>query len=401
MNIIPSALYNSAHPEHTPHQRRKVPGARTMAVCEYAAAWDAATADACWTQVQTTLAAWRAKADPIIWFASTLAALLPGTYVIYRWYYYRRSQLQVRFRELLTDTERQIRGDTRQVLRTVMEAGPRPSGLATPTYIQPLMVEAMQRLGFTRALGPKPLAEASKKLTRTAAVMEEQLATLAEAQKGHQRQQTTVLLLQGAVAAAQASTGSEAERHNKNREALGYFARASALSPNDVEARFYSGHQHRLLGELAEACAAYEQAIAISRAPADDPDEARIRFLSRRIIAELKVEEFNVRGVKERVKDARDFVDEALDDIPLALRDGLEHAAALVQRAKVYGMLGLKAASQLPDLLLAESIYGRLREKKADKRLAEVGLAQVRLELARLRQADQPSATSRINAPSP
>ena len=209
-----------------------------------------------WSEISDRVKAARDVVEPVAWVVGSILALVPGTFAIHKWIYYRRSRLPDRLDELLQEEEPELRTARNTLAETIL----RPH--STETLTQPIFVaaslgKAMRRFGWVRWWKGNALPAADENLDNALSEIDQQMKYLGEATCALQASRSGCVLAQGRNSCCQWRKGKSREEkkdHNVcDRTALSYFLRALEIDETDIEALEYAGHQHRILNELDEA----------------------------------------------------------------------------------------------------------------------------------------------------
>jgi tetratricopeptide (TPR) repeat protein len=330
-----------------------------------------------WASVAAAINAARPTVEPIIWVAGSVLALVPGTFAIYKWLYYRRSRLPQRFEEMLLQEERRLK-NARLVL---LERIQRPESIKpfkAPIFVVPSLAKALRALNWMSWWNSKSLDVADQNLKSALSEIELRLQKWDD-NRAHQREQlATALLLRGAIAAARAekdrAEGMDGDA--RNREALSLFSKALEIDPTDIEAMEYAAHQHRMLGELDLATALYERLAEQSNRPGTDMAMVRMRAL--RYQGELFFRKYEVDGFAATLNNrARPPLLEALNIMPQVARGELIEAFARRWLGEVEDERDT-AALWVTQYNEAERIFQDLIIRGKDVNEARAGLQEIR-----------------------
>ena len=215
-----------------------------------------------WTELSLKVEAVRKVLDPVIWIMGSVLALVPGSYAIYKWWYYREGKLPDRLADFLKRDEMRLH-TARNVLLRNFERPSLSKPFAAPIFLEPSMKAAMRRLDWSGWWSWRALPSADNSLGDALKEIESQMNFWEKQHAHYKRQEAAAYLLRGAIVAGDAS----AEGH---RRALGYFQKALAIDGNDIEALEYAAHQRRVLGEIDEALVNYDRLAELTDQPGTD-----------------------------------------------------------------------------------------------------------------------------------
>jgi tetratricopeptide (TPR) repeat protein len=336
-----------------------------------------------WGEVTIRVEAVRKVLDPVVWIVGSILALVPGSFAIYKWWYYHESRLPQRLSEFLAKEEIRLR-TARNVLLKSIERPSLAKRFTAPIFLAPSLKEAMRNMRLARWWNVWVLASAEKSLETALAEIEKQMKFWDDQQAHYKRQEAAALLLRGAIAAGKGTV-------EDNKAALGYFLKALAIDESDVEALEYAAHQRRILGELDDALADYERLARLTKKPGAEAAEMRIRAL--RYQGEIYEKMFEKDGVRQDLAKGKNCLEIALKEMPAELRGELHHASIHEVLGRIEDKRGTK---NLPsdNYRAAKDIYNDLIVRKRDLLEAEAGRERVQRLLRELQER-----SSRTEAP--
>jgi len=328
-----------------------------------------------WGEFATWFEGMRRNVEPVTWVLGSILALVPGSFAIYKWVYYRYSRLPDRLDDMLEKEEQRLRDARDHLLRALQRPAPTKK-FSAPIFVVPSLSRALQRLKWAHWRSGKRLPAADAELGAALSEIEDQEKYWTAKQANYSRQKVTAYLLRGAIAAAHGTktrvNGIDGEQHN--RVALGYFQRALEIDPNDLQALEYAAHQQRILGMLDDALASYQKARDIVQSKTDE-ESALLYMRAQRFRGEIYWEKYLKTQVMQRLNDARDDLTDALNRMPTIARDDFDHAFILRCLAAVEWKKGIQQCSAR--LLNAENIFLNLIRRKKRLKEAEAGLVDI------------------------
>jgi tetratricopeptide (TPR) repeat protein len=333
-----------------------------------------------WGEVTVRVEAVRKVLDPIVWIVGSLLALVPGSFAIYKWWYYHESRLPQRLAEFLKKEETRLHTARNVLLRNVE----RPSLAKTfiaPIFLAPSLKEAMRTMKLARWWNVWALPRADKSLETALSEIETQMEFWEDQHAHYKRQEAAALLLRGAIAAGKGAP-------EDNKAALGYFLKVLAIDESDIEALEYAAHQRRVLGELEDALADYERLARLTNKPGAEAAEVRIRAL--RYQGEILEKKYEKEGVRRNLERGRERLQEALRDLHVEMRGELDHAAIYEVLGRIEDKRGTK---NLPsdNYRAAKDIYNDLIVRKRNLAEAEAGRERVEKRLRELEERNNPA----------
>jgi tetratricopeptide (TPR) repeat protein len=320
-----------------------------------------------WADFTSKVEAARKVLDPIIWIVGSVLAIVPGSYVIYKWWYYRESRLPDRLADFLKEDEERLH-DARNTLLSNFDKPSLSKPFDAPIFLEPAMKSAMTRLRWSQWWSWNALPSADSSLEAALAEIDAQMNFWEQQHAHYKRQEAAAHLLRGAIAAGGMGTDDQ-------RRALDHFLKALAIDDTDIEALEYAAHQRRVLGDIDDAVADYDRLASLTNKPG--ADYARVRVKALRYAGEMYDRRFyGTDGVRRDLDRAKERLEEALKHLPVLLRDELDHAAIHEVLGRVEDRRGTK---NLPgeNLEEAQRIYRALIRNKRDVIEAEAGLVRV------------------------
>jgi tetratricopeptide (TPR) repeat protein len=319
-----------------------------------------------WAELTLKVEAVRKVLDPVIWIVGSVLALVPGSYAIYKWWYYRESRLPDRLADFLKDDEKRLH-TARNVLFRNFERPTHSKSAAAPIFLEPSMKAAMRRLNWSSWWSWRALPSADHNLGVALKEIESQMELWEKQHAHYKRQEAAAYLLRGAIAAGAGS----AEDHKR---ALDYFLKALAIDGNDIEALEYAAHQCRVLGEIDEALANYDRLAELTDKPGTDFASVRAKALH--YAGEMCEKKYDKDGVYNNLNRARNRLRQALEILPVQARGELDHAATHEVLGRVEDKRG---TTNLPvgNLQAAQAMYRDLIRQERDAAEADAGLVRV------------------------
>lgn len=353
-----------------------------------------------WAEISGRVKAAREVVEPVAWVVGSILALVPGTFAIYKWIYYRRSRLPERLDDLLRDEERRLRTARDALLQTISRSTPlKPS--TAPIFINASLSKAMRQLGWVSWWYRRPLLVADNNLDGALSEIDEQMRFWDGQHAHYKRQQAAAYLLKGAIAV---TNGDKARTASKDatahdRRALSYFLKALEIDETDVQALEYVAHQHKVLGELDDALRYYERLVSLTSKPGVEAARARMHAL--RFQAEIYEQKYDKKEIGADLRRAKEFFEAALTAIPAEARGELDEAFILRGLASVEDKRG---TANLPftNCDAAERIFLDLIRRKRDVATAEAGLKDIwelRKRIVARREAATPTGDQTAHAP--
>ncbi len=330
-------------------------------------------------KVSVWIASVKHTVEPVTWLLGSFLALVPGSFAIYKWVYYRYSRLPERLDDMLEKEERRLQ-DARNKLFAMMEKARPPKSFEAPIFVVPSLGRALRQMKWARWRNGRGLISANESLQAALDDIDGQLRYWDEKHANYRRQQATAYLLKGAIAAA---NGTKIRTDGKdglenNREALVAFSKALEIDENDAQALEYVAHQQRILGMLDEAFQSYSRLEQLTNKP--EPDAALVRLRALRYMGEILERKFDATNIQARLTLAKTNLQQALLIVPTIARDDLDHAfvhrvlASVEMKRNVPNALHLATAQ----CFLAERIFLDLIRRKRNLKEAEAGLSDVR-----------------------
>jgi tetratricopeptide (TPR) repeat protein len=329
-----------------------------------------------WAEVSDHVKAAREIVEPVAWVVGSILALVPGTFAIYKWIYYRRSRLPERLDDLLREEEQRLRTARDALLERVTRSTPLKASTA-PIFVNASLSRAMQQLGWSSWWHRRPLSAADKNLDSALFEIDQQMMFWDGQHAHYKRQQAAAHLLKGAIAVTRAEEA-RAERKDAtahDRAALSYFLKALEVDETDIQALEYAAHQHKVLGELDDALPHYEQLVRLTSKPG--AEAARVRMHALRYLGEIYEQKYDKNEIGADLRRAKESFEAAIEAIPAEARGELDEAFVLRGLASVEDKRG---TANLPFLNCdaAERIFLDLIRRKQDVATAEAGLKDVR-----------------------
>ena len=329
-----------------------------------------------WALVASGITSARQTIDPIVWLVGSVAALVPGSFAIYQWLYYRRSRLPQRFKEMLEDEEHRL-DKARQVLMEQIQHPESIKPFTAPIFLVPSMAKAMRKLRWASSTNSKSLPAADANLQAALDEIQLRMQWCDDQRSNHQRQRATAYLLKGAIAAARAEkervTGGDAVARDK--EALACFQKALENDRYDIEALEYVAHQHRILGDIDSAIESY-QALA-DQTDGPDPSTALIRMRALRYLGEMYERRYDLNHVASDLRLAKTNLELAFANMPEIARDTLLDGFTHRWLGSVEDKKGTARLWQ-QEFATAERIFSDLQLRKKDMAQAKAGQEEVK-----------------------
>lgn len=227
-------------------------------------------------------------------------------------------------------------------------------------------------------MNPFPHSTAEAELELALVEIEQQLHFCDKSREACSSQEATAFLLKGAIASSRANRvgANSADKERYNRAALNHFLRVLELDPDDVDALEYVAHHQRVLGQVDLAIASYERLANITGGSARD--DRLIAARANRHIAELYEYRYDENGVAQRLEDAREHLDEALDRLPHSAKGTIEEGRIQEVYGRVVYKLGFNPMP-LQRWGQAQALYNNIRQVKGvDREEAEAGYHRVK-----------------------
>ncbi len=342
-----------------------------------------AWADGRWAAVTSFFDRVRSFVEPAIWVVGSILALVPGTFAIYKWIYYRYSRLPYRLEEFLLKEEARLEKAKLAATRSdLLGCSDRPNpigGLKAPIFVVPNLQRALRRLRWGSWFRRDPLVSADRELESALTEIEQKYQLWQRTHEHYKRQQAVTFLLKGAIWASKGRDANGAGKSgvDHSRKALGYFVEATKLDERDVEAWEYAGHQYRVLGEPEQAVECYAKIVEITEHAGPEKTMERVRAL--RFLGEALDQWFDLSEVKTRLGEARVKLEEADKAIPPSEKGGLEQGFVHVALARVHRKQQLFGLAK-DRLDRAELVFSGLMSNDQIGQAAKSGLQAVRNE---------------------
>jgi hypothetical protein len=327
-------------------------------------------------RVSSWIASIKHTVEPVTWLLGSFLALVPGSFAIYKWIYYRYSRLPERLDDMLEKEELRLR-DARKHLLGIMEKPTPRKAFETPMFVVPSLGRALRIMRWARWRNGSSLVSADESLQAALDDIGSQLKYWERKHSNYLRQQATAYLLKGAIAAANGSkdknTGKDGLEHN--REALIAFSKALEIDESDAQALEYVAHQQRILGMFDEAFQNYSRLSQLMTGP--EPESALVRMRTLRYMGEILEKKYDATEIMARLITAKQTLQDALANVPTIARDDLDHAyvhrvfASVEMKRKALGSAKFQSER-------AERIFLDLIRRKRHVKEAEVGLIEVR-----------------------
>jgi tetratricopeptide (TPR) repeat protein len=319
-----------------------------------------------WADLTLKVEAVRKVLDPAIWIVGSVLALVPGSYAIYKWWYYRESRLPDRLADFLKEEDERLH-TARNVLFRNFERPSLSKPFDAPIFLEPSMKAAMRRLKWLNWWNWRVLPNADQNLEAALEEIESQMSFWEKQHAHYKRQEAAAYLLRGAIAA-----GGPTKEDNKR--ALGYFQKALAIDDSDIEALEYAAHQRRVLGDIDDALADYDRLARLTNKPGAEFASVRIKAL--RYAGEMCEKKYDKERVRSNLDKAKDRLEQALDDLLAHARGELDHAAIHEVLGRVEDKRG---TINLPiqNLEAAQAMYRALIVEGRGLTEAEAGLVRV------------------------
>ncbi|MDX2307124.1 MAG: hypothetical protein NW216_02680 [Hyphomicrobium sp.] len=345
------------------------------------------TFEGIWRNARIWINSVRTEIDPILWVITVIFTLIPGTFAITKWWYYRESQLPARLRDVLEREDERLAA-ARPKLATLAASG-RLNAKVSPEprffFAHEQLASTLQALSLSRWWFPLHSADAELQVALEKIIEQEQFCE--KQQRSYASQKVTTYLLRGAIAAARAGQAQYEQRIQLHRDALGCFLAADDLEPKNPEIIAYVAHQHRELNDTQAAREKYEELVEL----VEDNTEWKLEYyvMALRCLAEVLERQFEETRIKARLQDATKILEQASRAIPASGRQQLEHASVCEAAGRVYEkMTELPRAEK--NYKKAAAIYGELSKlERSSEYFAE---AADRLTLAINRVSEKRSA---------
>lgn len=345
-----------------------------------------------WIDVSAEFELWRRTLDPAIWLLSSLLAMVPGGFVIYKWWNYRNSRLPERLALMLAKDEVRLREHARAALLQAVE---NPSAaravVSPPIFAVPALKTCIRNIGWAGWINPFPFETADKELGDAIAEIEERLKFCEKSRADCRRQEATAYLVKGAIAAARAKQKASSKELSDrlDRDALNYFLRALEIDQNDTEALEYLAHQHRILGQHDLALSSFQRLAELTKNSGGESNLTTAKAY--RHIGEILEKQHESSGVLRRLEKAKDFLEKALLALPPSARGQLDHAAIYEVTGRVEEKRG---TTNLPlqNYLAAFAMYNALVEKNPDALEAKLGADRMKKVTLAFRNPSQDGA---------
>lgn len=329
-----------------------------------------------WAIIASGITSARQTIDPIVWLVGSIAALVPGSFAIYQWLYYRRSRLPQRFKEMLEVEEVRLK-KARQALLERIQRPESVKPFTAPIFVVPSMAKAMRKLKWVGSMNGNALPVADVNLQSALDEIQQRMQWCDDQRSSHKRQQATAYLLKGAIAAARAdkerTAGQDAVA--RDREALGCFQKALETDSHDIEALEYVAHQHRILGEIDNAISSYQTLADQTDGP--EPGKALVRMRALRYLGEMFERKFDAARVQLNLNTAKNHLTAALNIMPEVARDTLLEAFTHRWLGSVEDKKGTARLWQ-QEFDAADRIFAGLISRHKDMAEAQAGLEEVK-----------------------
>lgn len=333
-----------------------------------------------WEVARQTVSGWKQEFDPFIWLLGSVLAMIPGTFVIYKWWHYRNSRLPERLNELLAKEELRLREARSALLKVVKHPTAVRASVAAPYFVVPALKQTVRNCNWAGWLSPFPFATAERELELALVEIEHQLDFCEKSRADTRRQEATAYVVKGAIAAARASRSSVTPQDfdHHNRVALNHFMRALEIDQNDIEALEYAAHQYRILDQHELALSSYARLISLTSNGNSDLQLVAAR--AHRYRAEIYEKKHALTKIGARLSDAKDCLREALAMLPDGARGQIDDASIHEVLGRIEKAIG---ATTLPGTHFgaALSIYGEIKQKDPTNQDAIDGHARVEMEL--------------------
>ncbi len=341
-------------------------------------------ASARWAIFADSVEAWKKTLDPAIWLTGSVAALVPGSFVIYKWWNYRNSRLPQRLNDLLVKDEKRLRDEARlALLQAVKTPNAARNSVTPPLFAEPMLKKTIRNLNWSGWMNPFPFASPEQELKLALVEIEQRLSFCDKSRDYCKKQEALAYIVKGAIAAARAGTpGVSPEKADRdNRAALHDFNRALEINPVDIEALGYVAHQQRVLGQDEQALASYHQLAALTLNSGEQAKLVNAR--SYRHIGEIREKQHERTNIGLRLTTARQNLDLAYLAIPSFARGQLEHAAIREVQAR---LARKDDAATLPTTYYSEarSVYEAILEKDGSNQEARDGYMRTKAALREL-----------------
>jgi hypothetical protein len=347
---------------------------------------------AVWTQWQPLaleIESIKKTADPAIWLVGSVLALAPGSYVLYKWWYYRDSRLPLRLQELLEKDEARLRGEARVALLSAVNAPSAARATVTPPiFAVPTLKTTIRNLNWSGWRNPFPFATAERELETALDEIEKQLAFGEQSRINCKKQQAVAFIVKGAIAAARASqiNATPESTDRDNRAALYDFGRALEIEPTDIEALEYFAHQQRVLGQDGPAISSFERLISLTEST--NCEAKLVTARAYRYIGEILEKQYDATRVQLRLTTAKQRLESAFEALPTVAMGQIDHAAV----RELQGRLAEKdGATQLPGIRYnqARTIYEAINDKDPTNKEAINGADRMKKALQDFNQDSQ------------
>ena len=341
-------------------------------------------ASARWSVFADLVEAWKKTLDPAIWLIGSVAALVPGSFAIYKWWNYRNSRLPQRLTDLLVRDEKRLREEARlALLQAVNTPSAARESVTPPLFTVPTLKKTIRNLNWSGWMNPFPFATAEQELELALVEIEQRLAFCDKSRDNCKKQEALAYIVKGALAVARAGqTGTSPENADRyNRKALNDFSRALEIDPDDLEAIEYLAHQQRVLRQDLPAIISYQRLIMLTQNGNDTLKLITARAY--RHTGEILETQFDQTGIGLRLTNARQNLDMAYAAIPSFARGQLEHAAIREVQAR---LARKDAATILPKTYYSEArtVYEAILEKDNSNQNAKDGCERTKAALREL-----------------
>jgi tetratricopeptide (TPR) repeat protein len=357
-----------------------------------------------WSIFTADVHAWRQTLDPLIWIIASVLAIIPGSFAIYRWWFYRDSRLPERLNELIAKEEKRLHAARAALLSAVQNPDARHAPVTPPYFFGPSFSQTVRNLGWGGwVMNPFFFTIAEQEIEVALVEIERRLHFCEQSQANCRNQEAAAYLVKGALAAARA--GKERPKSGQadrwNRAALNHFGRALEIDSGDMEALEYVAHQQRILGQDSLALSSYQRLAEVTCRSARD--DRIVASRAQRYRAEIYEKQYDATGIAARLTRAQACLDQALECLPhTALRDIDD---AMIR--EVYGRVARKREQQQTPLKqwgIAQEIYSDLLARNPKNGGAAEGLLRVKFHLDEFTTAQnvqQDAAMSPLPTPLP
>ncbi|MGO4686242.1 hypothetical protein [Hyphomicrobium sp. 2TAF46] len=342
---------------------------------------------AVWEGTVAELITLKARLDPFIWLIGSVLALVPGSFAIYKWWFYRESRMPLRLVELLKRDDDRLDGARGALLSVI--ARPRSTLLdfESPIFVEHSLAATMRRLKWTSWLRPNSLSVSNEELEGALHEIEQQKKFCADRTHHYLKQEGLIHLLKGAHSAALASNFSpeSQEFSDANKDALFHFNRALEIDDGDIDALEYAAHQHRILNDFDLALAGYERLE--KRAAKAGSDRALTKSRALRYQGEVLEKQYDLKQARSKLDAAKAQLEAALTNLPDLERGKADHAA-------IYEILGRieekRGRTMLPgeNYGAALSIYESILRRSPNDGDAKEGSERMKAALVRFHAVD-------------